>query len=139
MADEAAHRRHLAVPHAAEHDPLTDLYNQERFFRSALKLLQEQNDREFAMVCFSVDRFQILRSMSGDDFLIILIGCSQKKAREKAAEFSEASSKIPYSIHDGGYVRLRIGVASNEHFDQKSETLKKMIDNALTEMNQVLT
>lgn len=77
--------------------------------------------------------------MSGDDFLIILIGCSQKKAREKAAEFSEASSKIPYSIHDGGYVRLRIGVASNEHFDQKSETLKKMIDNALTEMNQVLT
>lgn len=54
------------IQHAAEHDPLTDLYNQERFFRSALKLLQEQNDREFAMVCFSVDRFQILRSMWGE-------------------------------------------------------------------------
>ena len=74
--------------------------------------------------------------MGGDDFLVILMGCGQAEAAAKAEEFRKEAGKLPYSVHDSGYIRLEAGISSRDHFDQNPSTLKQMIDEATADRNQ---
>ena len=75
--------------------------------------------------------------MTGDDFLILLIGCDKANALEKAGEIKNAAALIPYSIRDQAFIVLDIGISSRDSFDMSSDTVRTMIQEALVEMNQI--
>ncbi len=51
----------------ATHDPLTGLYNRQRFFEEAETLLQEHPEREYCVLCSNVKDFKLINDLFGTE------------------------------------------------------------------------
>ena len=51
--------------HAVEHDPLTGLYNRNKFFEVTRKMISEHPDETFVFLRFDIDRFKMINSFYG--------------------------------------------------------------------------
>lgn len=50
-----------------EKDPLTGIYNQQKFFQATREMLDEANDEKYAFIRFDVDRFKMINFLHGPD------------------------------------------------------------------------
>lgn len=74
--------------HRANFDELTGIYNEAHFHEETRKLLQENSDKTFLMICSNVDRFKIFRDLFGKER-------AQEYLIETAEAFKVGLAKIP--------------------------------------------
>ncbi|SDY03290.1 EAL domain-containing protein [Eubacterium barkeri] len=55
------------MKYLAEHDPLTGLYNQNKFFEETWKMILEGTDLSFAFVRLDMDRFSLVNTFFGNE------------------------------------------------------------------------
>lgn len=74
------------VNYVHEHDPLTGLYNRNKFFEETRLLIESNKDNVYALVRFDIDKFHLLNSFwgesEGDRFLKFIAGYMQRICNE---------------------------------------------------------
>ncbi len=68
MADRTEAYRNLEIErYNATHDYLTDIYNRERFFEEAAKVLEAEPEIKRVVVCIDVKDFKVVNDLFGED------------------------------------------------------------------------
>lgn len=55
------------LKHAVEHDPLTNLYNRNKFFEVTQKLIDDNPNQKFALIRFDIQNFRLINSFYGQE------------------------------------------------------------------------
>lgn len=82
-----------------EFDPMTGIYNQQKFFQATREMLDEAEDEKYAFIRFDVDRFKMINSLYGPEEggrLIYKIGqaVAQTVREEGGGTFGRISGDI---------------------------------------------
>lgn len=95
----------------ANHDPITGLYNRERFFEVAAELIKKQPERKCRIVCSDIKDFKLVNDMYGDE-------TGNQVLRYEADLIKEyAGSNAVYGRISGDRFAMCI---PEEYFDEKS-------------------
>lgn len=53
------------MEYRADYDSLTDVYNAEAFYRTALNMISERNDIDYTIFCIDIDKFRLINDTYG--------------------------------------------------------------------------
>lgn len=86
------------LSYRAEFDQLTGIYNKHAFYKATERILRDNPDTVFALICFNIEHFNLVNDLMGHDF-------GDKVLKEFASALAEKNR------HIGTYCRLE-----SDHF-----------------------
>ena len=73
---KALYEKNRELNFRANHDPVTGLYNRERFFEAAEEIIKRKPERKYRIVCSDIKDFKLINDMYGDEMGNLVL-CSE--------------------------------------------------------------
>ena len=67
LQTKALYEKNRELNFRANHDPVTGLYNRERFFEAAAEIIKRKPERKYRIVCSDIKDFKLINDMYGDE------------------------------------------------------------------------
>ncbi len=133
MADRTEAYRKLEIErYNATHDYLTDIYNRERFFQEAAKVLEEDPDTERVVVCIDVKDFKVVNDLFGEEtgnrILKRIAGLMRRDAVHEDTRYGRLEA-------DRFAMCMREEYFHEEDYEEYLEDLKKIVKSSVYKMH----
>ena len=133
MADRTEAYRKLEIEkYNATHDYLTDIYNRERFFEEAAKLLEEDPETPRVVVCIDVKDFKVVNDLFGEEtgnrILKRIAGLMRRDALHEDTRYGRLEA-------DRFAICMREEYFHEEDYEEYLEDLKKIINSSVYKMH----
>lgn len=90
---KALYEKNRELNFRANHDPVTGLYNRERFFEAAEEIIKRKPERKYRIVCSDIKDFKLINDMYGDEMGNLVL-CSEAELIKQYANKDAVYGRI---------------------------------------------